>query len=244
MEKETIQREETPAVHVEDMTMAYDQIPVIWDVDVDIPEQSITAIVGPNGAGKSTLLKGILGILRPLSGEVKIFGRPYKEIYKRIAYIPQSGSVNWNFPTTVEDVVLMGRYVHTGPFRRYSKKDRETVLAALTTVGMDAYLKRHISALSGGQKQRVFLARAIAQDADLYFMDEPLQGVDIKTEEIIMDTIRRFQKAGKTTVAVHHDLNTISRYFDHVILLNKQLIAAGRVDAVFTEENLKRTYGE
>ena len=236
--------ENNVAVHVEDLTMAYDSKPVLWDVDVNILDNQITAIVGPNGAGKSTLMKGILNIIKPISGDIAIFGKSYKKIYKEIAYIPQSGSVNWNFPTTVIDVVLMGRYVYAKAFKRYSKEDRETAMSALKTVRMEEFCNRHISQLSGGQKQRVFLARAIAQNARLYFMDEPLQGVDAKTEAIIMDTIREFKKKGKTIVVVHHDLSTVNKYFEQVILINKQLIAAGKVYEVFNKQNIKLAYGE
>ena len=235
---------EKVAVHVEDMTMAYASKPVIWDLDVDIMDNSITAVIGPNGAGKSTFIKGVLGIIIPISGEISIFGQPYKKIYNEIAYIPQSGSVNWNFPTTVFDVVLMGRYTQVGAFKKYSKEDKDIAMSSLATVRMEEFANRHISELSGGQKQRVFLARAIAQKAKLYFMDEPLQGVDVKTEAIIMDTIRQFKKDGKTIVVVHHDLSTIEDYFERVILVNKQLIASGSVKEAFTKENISKAYGE
>lgn len=235
---------EKVAVHVEDMTMAYASKPVIWDLDVDIMDNSITAVIGPNGAGKSTFIKGVLGIIKPISGEISIFGQPYKKVYKEIAYIPQSGSVNWNFPTTVFDVVLMGRYTQVGAFKKYSKEDKDIAMSSLATVRMEEFANRHISELSGGQKQRVFLARAIAQKAKLYFMDEPLQGVDVKTEAIIMDTIRKFKKDGKTIVVVHHDLSTIEDYFERVVLVNKQLIASGSVKEAFTKENIHKAYGE
>ena len=230
------------AIHVEDMTIAYAEKPVIWDADVDIYENSITAIIGPNGAGKSTLIKGILNIIKPISGEVRIWERPYKEVYRQIAYIPQASNVNWNFPTTVEEVVLMGRYVHVGAFKKYGKEDGEKAKQALETVNMSEFAKRHISELSGGQKQRVFLARAIAQDAKMYFLDEPLQGVDIKTEAIIMDTLKEFQKNSKTIVSVHHDLSTVEEYFDHVVMLNKKILFSGSVAEVFTKENIALTY--
>ena len=230
------------AIHVEDMTIAYAEKPVIWDADVDIYENSITAIIGPNGAGKSTLIKGILNIIKPISGEVRIWERPYKEVYRQIAYIPQASNVNWNFPTIVEEVVLMGRYVHVGAFRKYSKEDKKKAQEALETVNMLEFAKRHISELSGGQKQRVFLARAIAQDAKMYFLDEPLQGVDIKTEAIIMDTLKEFQKNSKTIVSVHHDLSTVEEYFDHVVMLNKKILFSGSVAEVFTKENIALTY--
>lgn len=235
---------EKTIIHVEDFTMAYTDIPVIWDIDLDIYEQSITAIIGPNGAGKSTLMKGILNLMKPISGKVRIMGKEYREVYRDIAYIPQSGSVNWNFPTTVLDVVAMGRYVHMGLLKRVGKKERELAMQALERMKMEEFADRQISELSGGQKQRVFIARAIVQDAALYFMDEPLQGVDIKTENLIMETMKEFQREGKTIIAVHHDLNTLEKYFDHVVIINKQLIAAGRTDEVFTEANIKRAYGE
>ena len=230
------------AIHVEDMTIAYAEKPVIWDADVDIYDNSITAIIGPNGAGKSTLIKGILNIIKPISGEVRIWEKPYKEVYRQIAYIPQASNVNWNFPTTVEEVVLMGRYVHVGAFKKYGKEDRKKAEEALETVNMSEFAKRHISELSGGQKQRVFLARAIAQDAGMYFLDEPLQGVDIKTEAIIMDTLKEFQKNSKTIVSVHHDLSTVEEYFDHVVMLNKKILFSGSVAEVFTKENIALTY--
>ncbi|EHI56656.1 hypothetical protein HMPREF9333_00103 [Johnsonella ignava ATCC 51276] len=233
-----------PIVHVEDFTMAYTDKPVIWDIDLDIYENSITAIIGPNGAGKSTLIKGILRLLKPVSGRVLIMGKPYKEVYKNIAYIPQSGSVNWNFPTTVLDVVMMGRYTHLGLFKRPGKKEKELAFKALEKMKMVDFSDRQISELSGGQRQRVFLARAIAQDALIYFMDEPLQGVDIKTESIIVETMREFKKEGKTIIVVHHDLSTLEDYFDHVVIINKQLVAAGRTEDVFTKENLDVAYGE
>ena len=231
------------AVHVEDLTMAYATAPVIWDIDLDIVEHSITAIVGPNGAGKSPLIKGILNLVKPLSGSVNIFNMPYQKVKKDVAYIPQSGSVNWNFPTNVLDVVLMGRYVHRRLFHGYTKEDKDLALGALKAVKMQDFQNRHIAQLSGGQKQRVFLARAIAQNARIYFMDEPLQGVDSKTEKIIMDILHRFQREGKTIVVVHHDLSTLQKYFTHGVLINKRLIASGTVEEAFSKENLALAYG-
>ena len=225
-------------VRVEDMTMAYHDKPVLWDVDMDIEEGSRTAIIGPNGAGKSTLLKGVLGLQKTLSGKVLIFGEPVKKVLKRIAYIPQTGSVNWNFPTTVLDVVLMGRYSHLGWIKRPGKQDKKIAMEALSMMGMEEFYNRQISQLSGGQRQRVFIARAIAQEAQLYFMDEPLAGVDKKTEGIIIDFLKKIQEEGRTSVVVHHDLNTLRDYFDHVVILNKRMIAQGEVKSVFTPDNL------
>lgn len=227
-------------VRVEDMTMAYHDKPVLWDLDLSITEGSRTAIIGPNGAGKSTLLKGILGLKKPLSGKIEIFGGSVGSALKRIAYIPQRSSVNWDFPTTVLDVTLMGRYGHLGWFKRPGREDIRIAEQALELMEIQELSKRQISQLSGGQRQRVFIARAIAQEAELYFMDEPLAGVDKKTEGIIIDFLKKIQSEGRTSVVVHHDLNTITEYFDHLAIINRHLIAEGSVDKVFTAENLER----
>jgi manganese/zinc/iron transport system ATP- binding protein len=200
-------------------------------------------IVGPNGAGKTTLLQAILNIVTPAAGQVRIFGAPYEEQRDRVGYVPQRGSVDWDFPTNVLDVVLMGLYGRLGWFRRPGAAERDEAYAALEQVGMADYADRQIRQLSGGQQQRVFLARALVQKADLYFMDEPLQGVDATTERAIFDLLRTLQERNCTVVAVHHDLQTVSEYFDQVLLLNVRRIASGPVEEVFTEENLRRTYG-
>lgn len=231
-------KDKNSIINVEDLTLAYNEKPVVWDADVNIVRNSRTAIIGPNGAGKSTLLKGILGLLKPLAGEVKILGKDPKNARKYFSYIPQTASVNWDFPTTVLDVVLMGRYKTLGWIRRPGKKDYEIAKQALEKMGMYEFKDRQISELSGGQRQRVFLARSISSDAEIYFMDEPLAGVDMVTEKIIMDTIKEFQKDGKTIVAVHHDLNTIEKYFDHVVIINRRVVADGPVSETFTKENL------
>lgn len=231
-----------PLIHVEDLTMAYREKPVLWDVDVDIPEGVRCAIVGPNGAGKSTLLKGILGFLKPVAGYVTLWGKPLAEVRRRIAYVPQTGSVNWDFPTTVLDVVTMGRYGALPLFKRPGKKERELALEAIAAMKLEEVKDRPIAALSGGQKQRVFIARAICQNADLYIMDEPLAGVDEVTEKIIMEKLKDFQREGKTVVAVHHDLNTLGEYFDYLVLLNRTVAAAGPLAETLTEENLARAY--
>lgn len=236
--------DENVLIHLEDFTMAYTDRPVIWDIDLDIYEGSITAIIGPNGAGKSTLMKGILGLMKPISGKVSIMGKSYKEVYKNIAYIPQTNTVNWDFPTTVLDVVTMGRYNHLGLLKRVNKREKDLAMQALRRMKMEEFADRQISELSGGQRQRVFIARAIAQNALIYFMDEPLAGVDKKTENIIIETMREFKKERKTIIVVHHDLNTLKEYFDHVIMVNKQLVASGKVEEVFTKENLVKAYGE
>ena len=236
-------RNGTPAIAVEDMTVAYGERPALWDVDVTVPQGTLAAIVGPNGAGKSTLIRAILGLVRPAAGRVEIFGRPYEEQRRLVAYVPQRGSVDWDFPTSVLDVVTMGRYGSLGWLRRPGRIEREAALEALDQVGMAALAGRQISQLSGGQQQRVFLARALVQDARVYLMDEPFQGVDAVTERAIVDLLRRLRENGRTVVAVHHDLQTVAEYFDHVTLLNVRLVASGPVGEVFTEENLRAAYG-
>ena len=229
-------------VHVEDLTMAYRETPVLWDIDLNIPGEVRCAIVGPNGAGKSTLLSGILGLLAPVAGEVRLWGHPLDEVRKRIAYVPQRGSVHWDFPTTVFDVVLMGRYAHIGLMRRPGKLDKELALDALEKMKMVDYAGRQISELSGGQKQRVFIARALAQDADLYIMDEPLAGVDETTERIIMDKFLDLQRAHKTVIAVHHDLGTLDSYFDFLIVLNRTVKACDYMAHLDKDDALARAY--
>ncbi|WP_113671506.1 metal ABC transporter ATP-binding protein [Vallitalea guaymasensis] len=229
-------------IEVEDMTVAYRVKPVLWDIDLRIPKGVLMAIVGPNGAGKSTLIKAMLDLIKPISGSTLFNGRSYRQQRKNIGYVPQRGSVDWDFPTTVLDVVLMGRYGHIGWIKRPGKKEKKLAEEALVKVGMEDFAHRQISELSGGQQQRVFLARAIVQDADIYFMDEPFQGVDAKTERAIVDILKEMRKQGKTVIVVHHDLQTVKEYFDWVTLLNIQLIACGPISQVFTEENLVKTY--
>lgn len=231
------------AIQVTDLTVAYREKPVLWDVDLETPPGMLMAIVGPNGAGKTTLLKAILGLVRPAAGQVLIYGQPYARQRRLVGYVPQRGSVDWDFPTTVLDVVMMGRYRALGWLRRPGRAEREAALQALEQVGMAAYAWRQISQLSGGQQQRVFLARALVQDAQVYFMDEPFQGVDATTERAIVSLLQTLRAAGKTVAVVHHDLQTVPEYFDWVTLLNVRRIASGPVAQVFSEENLRRTYG-
>jgi manganese/zinc/iron transport system ATP- binding protein len=235
--------ETTPAIEVNDLTVAYREKPVLWDVDLVVPAGVLMAIVGPNGAGKSTLIKASLGLVRAAAGQVLVHGRPYAEQRKLVAYVPQRGSVDWDFPTSVLDVVMMGCYGKLGWLRRPGRREREAAMAALAQVGMQDFAERQISQLSGGQQQRVFLARALVQDARLYLMDEPFQGVDAKTERAIVTVLQQLREAGKTVVVVHHDLETVPEYFDQVLLLNVRRIASGPVNDVFTEENLRLTYG-
>jgi manganese/zinc/iron transport system ATP- binding protein len=229
---------------VQDLTVLYREKPALWDVDLQIPAGRLCAIVGPNGAGKSTLIKAVLGLVPKASGQVRFFGQSLEHARKRIGYVPQRGSVDWDFPTNVLDVVMMGLYGQLGWFKRPGKPHREAALRCLAQVSMQDFAHRQISQLSGGQQQRVFLARALAQDADLYFMDEPFAGVDTVTEEAILRVLHELKERGKTVVVVHHDLETVRTYFDYLTLLNVQVIASGPMSETFTPENLKRTYGE
>jgi len=231
------------AIEVEDLTVAYGDHPALWDVDVVVPPGTLMAIVGPNGAGKTTLIRAVLGLVKPVAGRVAIFGRPYEEQRSLVAYVPQRTSVDWDFPTNVLDVVTMGRYGSVGWLRRPRKRERAAALAALDQVGLTDLAERQISELSGGQQQRVFLARALVQDARVYLMDEPFQGVDATTERAIVALLHELRANGRTVVAVHHDLQTVGEYFDWVTLLNVRRVASGPVDDVFSEENLRRTYG-
>ncbi len=233
------------AAEVEDLTIAYDVKPVLWDIDLKIPKGKLMAIVGPNGAGKTTLIKAMLNLIKPVSGTVRYFqnGAGGMNLGKaRFGYVPQSNSVDWDFPATVLDVVLMGRYGLLGWIKRPGKKDVEIAMQTLKQVGMDEFSRRQINQLSGGQQQRVFLARALVQEADIYFMDEPFKGVDAQTEKAIVQLLKDLKEQGKTVVAVHHDLQTVAEYFDWVTLLNVRIIACGPVAEVFHEENLRRTY--
>lgn len=232
-----------PALEVHDLTVAFDRKPVLWNIDLTIPQGKIVGIVGPNGAGKSTLIKAVMGILPLSSGYTKLFDQPIDQVRKRISYVPQRESVDWDFPASVMDVVLMGRYSKIGLFKRPRKADRDVALDCLKKVGMEAFANRQISQLSGGQQQRTFLARALAQQADVYFMDEPFAGVDAATEKTIISLLRDMTHAGKTVIVVHHDLQSVSTYFDWVIMLNTRLIASGPTEEIFTQENLHETYG-
>ena len=234
--------QQNSVIHVEDLTMAYRETPVLWDIDLDIPEHVRCAIVGPNGAGKSTLLRGILGLLKPVSGAVRLWGKALSAVHKQIAYVPQRGSVHWDFPTTVFDVVLMGRYAHLGLVHRPGKEDRALAMEALDKMKMADFANRQISELSGGQKQRVFIARALAQDAQLYIMDEPLAGVDETTERIIMDKFMDLQKEKRTVIAVHHDLSTLDAYFDYLVVLNRTVKASDYLARLDKEAALALAY--
>lgn len=233
----------TLAVEVHDLTVAYHRRPVLWDIDLHLPVGKLIAVIGPNGAGKSTLLKAILGLVPIASGRVELFGRSLRDARSLIGYVPQRESVDWDFPVSAFDVVLMGRYGRLGFMRRPGPQDLAAAMSALQQVGLADLADRQISQLSGGQQQRVFLARALAQDASLYFMDEPFAGVDAATERAVVELLRALRERGKTVIAVHHDLQTVTEYFDHAVMLNLRLVAAGPTTEVFTRENLQKTYG-
>lgn len=232
-----------PVLEVHDLTVSYDQHPVLWNVDLSLPAGKLIGILGPNGAGKSTLIKSIMGLIEPTSGYIKIFDKPLPEVRSRISYVPQRESVDWNFPASVLDVVEMGTYGKLGLFRRPGKKEKQIAMDALAQVGMSGYASRQISELSGGQQQRVFIARALAQQADLYLMDEPFAGVDMATETAIFQLLQDMARSGKTVLVVHHDIHSAMNFFEWVIMLNLHLVASGPKDQVMTEELLRKTYG-
>lgn len=234
---------ETAPLAVHDLTVAYHRKPVLWDVDLDIPEGKLVGIVGPNGAGKSTLLKACLDLIPKASGEVGVYGKPYRQQRHLVGYVPQRESVDWDFPVSVLELVTMGTYRKLGWFRRVGRNQRQVAMDALEQVGIAHLASRQISQLSGGQQQRAFLARALAQDARLYFMDEPFAAVDAATEEAIVRILKRLNAEGRTCLVVHHDLATVSRYFDWVVLLNMRVVASGPTARIFTRENLEKTYG-
>lgn len=232
-----------PPLEVHDVTVSYNRRPVLWDIDFVAPAGKLIGVVGPNGAGKSTLVKAIMGLVPLSSGFVRLFDRPLEEVRAQVGYVPQRNTVDWDFPANARDVVLMGRYGRLGLFRRPRAADRQAADDALRKVGMIEYAERQISQLSGGQQQRVFLARALAQDADLYLMDEPFAGVDAATEGAIVELLRDMREKGRTVIVVHHDLQTAVDYFDWILLLNLRLVAFGQVREVFTTDLLQKTYG-
>ena len=234
---------EPPILDVHDVTVAYHRKPVLWDVDFWLQEPHLVGIVGPNGAGKSTFIKAILGLVPLVSGSVQVFGQSVGRTRIRIGYVPQRESVDWDFPVNVLDVALMGTYGQLGWVRRPKTKDKDWARECLSMVGLLDLERQQIGQLSGGQQQRTFLARALAQKADLYFMDEPFAGVDAATEQTIFNLLIKLRDQGKTVIVVHHDLRTVPRYFDHLILLNVRIVASGPTKTVFTESNLHKTYG-
>lgn len=230
-------------LEIHDLTVAYHKKPVLWGIDLVVPKGKLVGIVGPNGAGKSTLIKAVMGLVPASSGWVKVFGLPARKNLTRIGYVPQRESVDWDFPVTVMDVVLMGRYGHLGLIKRPSRKDHDIARECLDKVKMLPFANRQIANLSGGQQQRVFLARALAQESDLYFMDEPFAGVDAATESAIVTLLQELKDRGKTLLVVHHDLPTARSYFDMLLLINMRVVAFGETETVFTQELLQKTYG-
>lgn len=231
------------SIEVHNLTVAYQQLPVLWDVDFELPKGQIIGIVGPNGSGKSTLLKAIMGLLPLSSGYVKLLDKTLDQMRKQIAYVPQRETVDWNFPASVREVVRMGRYQPGRLFKKLTKLDDQLVEEAIEKVKLSPFADRQIGQLSGGQQQRVFIARALAQGAEVYLMDEPFVGVDVATEKAIMDLLQAMRDDGKTIVVVHHDLQAVTTNFDYLVLLNTRLIAHGPISEVLTSENLQATYG-
>ncbi|MDO4594593.1 MAG: metal ABC transporter ATP-binding protein [Tissierellia bacterium] len=232
-------------ITIEDLTVSYDKKPVLWDIDLNLKQGQITGILGPNGAGKSTLLKSIMGSLKILTGSIKYDNEDInsKNLRKNISYIPQKADVNWDFPIDVSSLVLMARYVHKDGFlKRYTKEDYKKAEDSIELMGLTEFKNRQISKLSGGQKQRAFIARAICQDANVFLMDEPFAGVDKKSEKIIMDYLKDASSKKKTTVIVHHDLNTVKKYFDRIVFVNKKIIAEGSVEEAFTTKNINDAF--
>ncbi len=235
--------ENYPALEIHDLIVSYQKKPVLYGVDLAVPEGSMVGVVGPNGAGKSTLIKTVMGLVSHAHGWVKVFGGDLKDSIKRVGYVPQRESVDWDFPVSVMDVVLMGCYGRSGLIKRPGRSEKEKAMEALEKVGLEAYSKRQISNLSGGQQQRVFLARALAQESDLYLMDEPFAGVDAATEVAIVELLGQIRDQGKTLIVVHHDLATAREYFDMILLLNMRVVGFGQTNEVFNADLLQKTYG-
>lgn len=232
-----------PLLTIQNLSVSYAQKPVLWDINLQLPQGKVIGVIGPNGAGKSTLIKSMMGLIPVDSGSIEIFGKPLQEVRKQVSYVPQRTSVDWDFPASVFDVVLMGRYAHLGLFKRPRQADRDIAMHALEQVEMQHLAQRQIGQLSGGQQQRIFIARALAQEADLYFMDEPFVGVDIATEKSIIILLRQLATQGKSIIVVHHDLQTAPQYFDWVVLLNMRLVGVGAVQDMLQPELLQATYG-
>jgi manganese/zinc/iron transport system ATP- binding protein len=233
----------SPALELHDLTVSYAKKPVLYGVDVQVPQGALVGIIGPNGAGKSTMIRAIMGLLPLSSGWVQIFGESFEKARHRVGYVPQREQVDWDFPVNVMDVVMMGRYGRLGWLKRPTREDRRIAEESLEKVGMLPFRNRQIANLSGGQQQRVFLARALAQQSDLYLMDEPFAGVDATTERAIIALLRDLKEQGKTILVVHHDLTTAKEYFDHLMLLNMRLVAFGKTEDIFTVDLLQKTYG-
>ena len=233
----------TPIIEAHNLTVLYGRKPAIWNVDFKLPEGQVIGIMGPNGSGKSTLLKAIMGVVNPTTGYTKVYDQELEKVRHKVSYVPQRQDIDWDFPASVWDVVSMGRFHIRGLFKRLTSEDHDIIQESLGKVNMLGFAKRQISQLSGGQQQRVFLARALAQQGELFLMDEPFAGVDIATEEMIVNLLKDMKSKGKTLVIVHHDLHTAQSYFDHLVLLNTRLVACGKTSDVFTDQILTDTYG-
>ena len=232
----------TPIIEAHNLTVLYGRKPAIWNVDFKLPEGQVIGIMGPNGSGKSTLLKSIMGVVTPTTGYTKVYDQDLNQVRHKVSYVPQRQEIDWDFPASVWDIVSMGRFHVRGLFKRLTSEDNDIIQESLEKVNMLGFAKRQISQLSGGQQQRVFLARAIAQQGELFLMDEPFAGVDIATEEMIVDLLKEMKDQGKTLVIVHHDLHTAQSYFDHLVLMNTRLVACGKTSDVFTDQILTDTY--
>lgn len=238
-----VHADEAPALQTRRLTVSYGPTPALWDVDASFPRGSLAAIVGPNGAGKSTLMGAALGLVAADAGQSLIFGEPSRAALDRVAYVPQRDEIDWDFPISVREVVEMGRYRSVGWVKRVGRADREIVADALDRVGMTPFTDRQIGQLSGGQRQRVFIARALAQQADLMLLDEPFAGVDVRTEGSILELLATLREEGKTIIVVHHDLETVRRSFDWALLLNVRTVACGPVATSLEREQVRRAYG-
>lgn len=238
-----IAKVENPVIEFHDITVVYQNKPAIWNIDYGLPKGEIIGILGPNGSGKTTMLKTMMGLVKPTSGYIRIFGQDLDKVRQRVAYVPQRTSVDWDFPATVFDVVLMGRYTPKNIFRRSTKHDKEVAMECIHKVQLEKFAQRQIAQLSGGQQQRVFIARALAQEADLYLLDEPFAGVDAVTENAIVSLLKEMKARGKTILVVHHDLQTVTEYFDWLVLIHTRLVASGKLADVFVPTLLQETFG-
>lgn len=230
------------AISIKDLTVSYEDKKILSNINMEIPKGKLIGIIGPNGGGKSTFIKGILNIVKKNSGIIKFQGEDYKKYLKKIAYIPQRDTVDWDFPTTVLDVVIMGSYGRLGLFKSPGKKEKEEAIKNLKKLNIEKYIDRQISQLSGGEKQRVFIARALMQKAEIYFMDEPFQGVDIKTEKEIIEILKKLKEKGKTVLVVHHNLEKVKDYFDYLIMINREIVAVGETNDIFIKKNINKTF--
>ncbi len=230
-------------LHVESLTVHFEKQPALWDINFSIDKGSITAVVGPNGAGKSTLIKACMGLVPLVNGQIRFFKKKLPKVRARVSYVPQKESVDWDFPITVLEVVMMGCYGRLGLFRRPNALDKKEAYELLERLQMGDFTSKSIQELSGGQQQRVFIARALMQKADLYLMDEPFAGIDKTTEELIVAILKDLKRSGKSVVIVHHDLATLESYFDHILLINKRLVAFGTTAEVLKGGNIRMAFG-